>query len=60
MSGEASSKQSCVHKGESYNEVYPSGQDNPNASYTEKVSFANSPSEEEDENSDMDDQRGGG
>ena len=54
MSSEASSKQSCVHEGESYNEVYPSGQDNPNACYTEKVSFANSPSEKEDENLDVD------
>ena len=54
MSSEASSKQSCVHEGESYNEVYPSGQDDPGASYFERVLSANSPSKEKDEDSDVD------
>ena len=37
MSSEASSEQLCVHKGAGYDEVYPSGQDDPNASYIERV-----------------------
>ena len=37
MSSEASSEQLCVCKGAGYDEVYPSGQDDPNASYTERV-----------------------
>ena len=49
MSSEASSEQSCVHEGASYDEVYSSSQDDPNTSYDERVPFANSPSTEEDE-----------
>ena len=54
MSSEASSEQSCVREGAGYNEVYPSGQDDPGASYFERVPSANSPSEEEDEDLDVD------
>ncbi|KAK9993398.1 hypothetical protein SO802_023101 [Lithocarpus litseifolius] len=54
MSSEALSEQSCVHEGAGYDEVYSSGQDDPNTSYDERVSFANSPSMEEDEDLDVD------
>ena len=54
MSSEASSEQSCVREGAGYDEVYPSGQDDPNTSYDERVLSANSPSAEEDEDSDVD------
>ena len=54
MSSEASSKQSCVREGAGYNEVYPSGQDDPGASYSERVPSANSPFDEEDEDLDVD------
>lgn len=47
MSIEASSEQLCVRKGAGYDEV--SGQGNPGAFYPERVPFANSPFEEEDE-----------
>ena len=52
MSSEALSKQSCVHKGAGYDEVYLSGQTNPGATYIERDSSANSPSEKEDEDPD--------
>ena len=52
MSSEALSEQSCVRKGAGYNEVYLSGQTNPGATYIERDSSANSPSEEEDEDLD--------
>ena len=48
MSSEASSEQSCVHEGASYDEVYSSSQDDPNTSYDGRVPSANSPSMEED------------
>ena len=53
MSSEASSEQLCVCKGAGYDEVYPSGQDDPDTSYTKRVPSVNSPFEEEDEDSDM-------
>ena len=54
MSSEASSEQSCAYEGAGYNKVYPSGRDDPSASYSERVPFANSSSEEEKEDSDVD------
>ena len=54
MSSEVSSEQSPVRKGADYDEVYPSGQNDFGASYLEKVPSANSPSKEEEEDSDMD------
>ena len=54
MFSEASSEQSCVHKWANYDEVYPSGQDNPGTSYDEGVPSANSPSTKEDEDSNVD------
>ena len=57
MSSEASSEQSCVREGASYNEVYLSGQDDPNASCSKRVPSANSPSEEEDEDLDVDESK---
>ena len=54
MFSEASSEQSCVHKWADYDEVYPSGQDDPGTSYDERVSSANSPSTKEDEDSNVD------
>nr|POE79266.1 hypothetical protein CFP56_15208 [Quercus suber] len=54
MSSEASSEQSCVREGAGYDEVYPSSQNNPGASYTERVPSANSPSKKEDEDLDVD------
>ena len=54
MSSEASSEQSCVHEGVRYNEVFPSGQDDPGAFHDERVPFANSSFVEEDEDLDMD------
>ena len=41
----------CVREGASYDEVYPSGQTDPGATYIERDPSANSPSEEEDEGS---------
>nr|POF09578.1 hypothetical protein CFP56_41716 [Quercus suber] len=37
-----------------YNEVYSSGQDDPDTSYPERVPFANSPFEKKEEDSDVD------
>nr|POF09133.1 hypothetical protein CFP56_56791 [Quercus suber] len=54
MSSEASSEQSCACEGAGYDEVYPSSQDDPGTSYDERVPFANSPSMEEDEDSNVD------
>ena len=54
MFSEVSSEQSPVRKGADYDEVYPSGQNDFGASYLERVSSANSPSKEEEEDSDMD------
>ena len=54
MSSEASSEQLCACEGAGYNKVYPSGWDDPSASYSERVPFANSSSEEEEEDSDVD------
>ena len=54
MSSEASSEQSCVREGVSYDELYPSCQDDPGASYSKKALFANSPFEEEEEDLDVD------
>nr|POF03666.1 hypothetical protein CFP56_34423 [Quercus suber] len=54
MSSEASSEQSCVREGAGYDDVYPSGEGNLGASSLKRVLFANSPSEEEDEDSDVD------
>ena len=54
MSSEALSEQSCVHEGTGYDMVYPSSQDDPGASYFERVPSANSLSEEEDEESNVD------
>ena len=54
MFSEASSEQSCVHKWADYDEVYPSGQNDPGTSYDERVSSANSPSTKEDEDSNVD------
>ena len=45
----ASSEQSCVRGGVSYDEVYPLGQDDPSTSSDEKVSYANSPSMKDDD-----------
>ena len=53
----ASSKQSCVREGAGYNEVFSSGQDNPNTSYNERDLLANSPSTE-DEDLDVDRPKG--
>lgn len=54
MSSKVSSKRSCVRKGAGYNKVYPLGQDDPGASYPERVPSANSPFEEEEEDLDVD------
>ena len=54
MSSEASSEQSCVREEAGYDEVFPSGQDDLGTSYDERVSSANSPSAEKDEDLDMD------
>lgn len=54
MSSEASSEQSCVCEGAGYDEVYPFGQDDPSTSSNERVPSANSPSAEEDEDSNVD------
>ena len=54
MPSEALSEQSYVCKGAGCNEVYPSGQYDPGASYPERDLSANSPSEEEDEDLDED------
>ena len=54
MPSEALSEQSCIREGAGYDEVYLSGQDDPNASYPERDPCANSPSEEENEDSDED------
>nr|POE74991.1 hypothetical protein CFP56_26568 [Quercus suber] len=59
MSSEASSEQLCVRKGTGYDEVYPSGQDNPGTSYDERVPSANSPSVEEEKDSDVDRSKSG-
>ena len=53
MSSEALSDQSCVCKGASYDEVYPSGHDDPNTSHDERLPSANSPSAEEDKDVDV-------
>ena len=58
MSNEASSEQLCVHEGTGYDEVFPSGQDDLDTSYDERVSFANSPSAKEDEDLDVDGSEG--
>ena len=52
MSSEALSEQSCVREWASYNEVYPLGHTDPGTLYPERDQFANSPSEEEYEDSD--------
>ena len=54
MSCEASSEQSCVCEGAGYDKVYPSGQDDPDTSYDERIPFANSLSAEEDKDLDVD------
>ena len=54
MSSEASSEQSCVCEGAGYDEVYPSGQDDPVTSYDEMIPSANSLSTKEDEGLDVD------
>ena len=54
MSNEASSEQSCVRKGAGYDKVYPSGQNDLDTSYGERVLSANSPSMEEDEDLNVD------
>ena len=51
-------EQSCVCEEAGYDEVYPSGQDDLGTSYDEKVSSANSPSIEENEDLDMDGSEG--
>ena len=45
----ASSEQSCVCEGPSYDEVYPLGQNDPNTSSEERVPSTNSPSTEDDD-----------
>uniref|UniRef100_A0A7N2MQA5 Uncharacterized protein n=1 Tax=Quercus lobata TaxID=97700 RepID=A0A7N2MQA5_QUELO len=57
MFSEAMSEQSHVREEAGYDEVYPSGQGNPNSSYPEKDSSATSPSEEEDEDLDKEGSR---
>ena len=52
MFSKALSEQSCVREGVGYDEVYPSGQGDPDSSYLERNSSANSSSEEEDEDLD--------
>ena len=42
MSNEASSEQSCVRKGAGYDKVYPSGQNDLDTSYSERVLSARS------------------
>ena len=54
MSCEASSKQSCVREGAGYDKVYPSGQDDPDTFYDERVPSANSPFVGEDKDLDLD------
>ena len=54
MSSEASSEQSCVCEGVGYDEVYPSGQNDPDTSQSKRVPSTNSPSEEEDEDLEVD------
>ena len=54
MSSEASSEQSCVREGTGYDKVYSSSQNDPDASYLERVPFVNSLSEKEDEDSNVD------
>ena len=54
MSCEASSEQSCVREGTGYDKVYPSGQDDLDTSYDERIPSANSPSAEEDKDLDVD------
>ena len=54
MSCEASSEQSCVREGAGYDKVYPSGQDDPDTSYNERVPSANSPFVGEDKDLDVD------
>ena len=58
MSSEVLSEQSCVREGAGYDEVYPLGLDEPDTSYDERVSSANSPSTMEDEDLDMDGSEG--
>ena len=58
MSSEASSEQFCVHDGASYDEVYPSGQDDLGTSYDERVTSTNSPFVEEDDDLDVDESKG--
>ena len=57
MSGEASSEQSCVRNGVSYDEVYLSSQNDPGTSSDERVPSSNSPSTEEDGDVDIDGSR---
>ena len=52
-----SNEQLCVREGASYNEVFLSGQDDPNTSYDERDPSANSPSTE-DEDLDVDRPKG--
>ena len=59
MSSEASNEQSCIHKGAGYDEVYPSGQDDFGTSYDEMVLSTNSPSAEEDKDSNVDESQSG-
>ena len=56
MSSEALSEQSCVRKGVGYDEVFPSGQEDPDTSYDNKVLFANSSVKED---KDVDGSEGG-
>ena len=60
MSSEVSSEQSCVRNGTGYDKVYSSGQDHLGTSYDERVSFANSPYAEEDEDVDESEADSGG
>ena len=57
MSSEASSEQSCVRNGASYDEVYLSSQNDLGTSFDERVLSSNSPSTEEDGDVDVDGSR---
>ena len=58
MSSEASSEQQCVREGPGCDEVFLSGQDDPDTSYDEMVQFANLPSTKENEDLDVDELEG--
>ena len=47
-------EQSCVREGAGYDKVYPSGQDDPDTFYDERVPSANSPFVGEDKDLDVD------